>query len=205
MNRARSGAESRPNARDSAFVPPNIGASSYRSCAASAGHRRSISKVSGRTNLVRRWRIRPHNYIEPCDPGDPGGRRGSWRFSTDFQSPDGDGFLGLLCRHSHRAKPRAASPATPPFTSRIVFGRAGSGTSNSRYTAVSGRGSGSAGRGFRRRSGTGTHRAMYANVSDAHAGHCCASWISSQSRQRRADRRCTLGQCNAVNLQSTIW
>src|SRR5262245_27960454 len=44
-----------------------------------------------------------------------------------------------------------------------------------------------------RLSGTGTHRARNANVSDAQTGHCCESWISSQSRQRRATRSCIKG------------
>jgi hypothetical protein len=43
-----------------------------------------------------------------------------------------------------------------------------------------------------RRSGTGTHREMYVNESEAHIGQVCASWTSSQSRQTRATRSCTM-------------
>ena len=39
-----------------------------------------------------------------------------------------------------------------------------------------------------RRSGASTQRVISAYDSDVHAGHCCASWTSSQSRQRRAFR-----------------
>ena len=45
-------------------------------------------------------------------------------------------------------------------------------------------------RGRVRRSRAGTQRAMKANVSDAHVGHCGASCTSSQSRHRRAFRSC---------------
>ena len=38
----------------------------------------------------------------------------------------------------------------------------------------------------------GTHRVRYANVSEAHRGHVCASWTSSQFRQSRAVGSCTV-------------
>src|SRR3977135_1862352 len=47
-------------------------------------------------------------------------------------------------------------------------------------------------RGCARRSGAGTQRLRYANDSEVHSGHVCWSWISSQSRQRRATWSCML-------------
>ena len=38
--------------------------------------------------------------------------------------------------------------------------------------------------------GAGTQRSINTKLSDAHTGHCCASWISSQSRHSFAVRSC---------------
>src|SRR5262249_8722381 len=94
----------------------------------------------------------------------------------------------VLRRNSHPATPKSARPTAPRRTARHGLG--GVGWSISRYAVAVSEGAGSAGRARERRSGAGTHRVRYVNVSDAQRGHCCASCTSSQSRQRRAIRSC---------------
>lgn len=90
--------------------------------------------------------------------------------------------------HRHIQPPTAmtVTPRAPRFSHRPGVGAEEElGVVSSRYTSALDE---VVGRGRIRRSGAGTQRVRYANASEAHTGHRCASWTSSQSRQRRAIR-----------------
>jgi hypothetical protein len=89
------------------------------------------------------------------------------------------GFAGRVACQSQWAAANTATPPTPRFTHR-AFPAEPPGSGIVRCEAAR----------LPRRSSTGTQRVRNANVSDAQAGHFCASWTSSQSRHTRATRSC---------------
>ena len=90
--------------------------------------------------------------------------------------------------HHHRPTVTRASPTTPRCAHRAmpVFW----GTT---FVAVGNR--------CFRRSTTGTQRVRYVKASDEQTGHCWSSWISSQSRHKRATRSRISFKFNAQTLR----
>jgi len=78
----------------------------------------------------------------------------------------------VLRPQTHPSTPTAVSPSAARFSSFPVVEGWGSSLVNRRYTSACGD---VVGRGFARRSGTGTQRVMKVKVSEAHAGHCWES------------------------------